>query len=190
MAAWPRVGVAVSDGKGAIFFFILTAPNESKRRGAQRGGATPRPNKNHRPPGAPQIVSARATDASGTEPSNGFRDCRNEPMNHFMFYQGKLLGLTDDGLMAYSSLVFGLFAAYQWRREARIAAWIAFRAGRDLVPRAYLQPRLDAYLARPDRRRVARQWSSSSAGCAPSPPVPPRRSRAALGDVRRSSTAI
>ena len=43
-------------------------------------------------------------------------------------FKGKLLGLTDDGLMAYSSLVFGLFAAYQWRNEARISAWIAFAA--------------------------------------------------------------
>ena len=46
--------------------------------------------------------------------------------NSHMFYEGRVLGMTDDGLMAYSSLVFGLFAAYQWRREARIAAWIAF----------------------------------------------------------------
>ena len=30
-----------------------------------------------------------------------------------VFYEGKVLGMTDDGLMAYSSLVFGLFAAYQ-----------------------------------------------------------------------------
>ena len=36
--------------------------------------------------------------------------------------------MTDDGLMAYSSLTFGLFAAYQWRRETRISAWIAFAA--------------------------------------------------------------
>ena len=43
-----------------------------------------------------------------------------------MFYEGKVLGMTDDGLMAYSSLTFGLFAAYQWRREARISAWIGF----------------------------------------------------------------
>ena len=50
-------------------------------------------------------------------------------MNHsHMFYDGKVLGMTDDGWMAYSSLVFGLFAAFQWRREARIAAWIAFAA--------------------------------------------------------------
>ena len=50
-------------------------------------------------------------------------------MNHsHMFYDGKVLGMTDDGWMAYSSLVFGLFAAYQWRREACIAAWIAFAA--------------------------------------------------------------
>ena len=45
-----------------------------------------------------------------------------------MFYEGKVLGMTDDGLMAYSSLSFGLFAAYQWRREARISAWVAFAA--------------------------------------------------------------
>ena len=48
--------------------------------------------------------------------------------NSHMFYEGKVLGMTDDGWMAYSSLVFGLFAAFQWRREARIAAWIAFAA--------------------------------------------------------------
>merc|ERR1712091_112734 len=30
--------------------------------------------------------------------------------------------------MAYSSLVFGLFAAYQWRREAQIASLIAYAA--------------------------------------------------------------
>ena len=48
-------------------------------------------------------------------------------MNHsHMFYDGKVLGMTDDGLMAYSSICFGLYAAYQWRREARISAWIAF----------------------------------------------------------------
>ena len=63
------------------------------------------------------LVSARATGTSGTED--------NLPMN-FSYNQGKLLGMTDDGLMAYSSLSFGLFAAYQWRREARISAWIAF----------------------------------------------------------------
>ena len=63
------------------------------------------------------LVSARATGASGTGD--------NLPMN-FSYNQGKLLGMTDDGLMAYSSLSFGLFAAYQWRREARISAWIAF----------------------------------------------------------------
>ena len=42
----------------------------------------------------------------------------------------QVLGLlvNDDGWMAYSSLVFGLFAAYQWRNEARISAWIAFAA--------------------------------------------------------------
>ena len=45
-----------------------------------------------------------------------------------MFYEGKVLGMTDDGLMAYSSLVFGLFAAYQWRREAQIASLIAYAA--------------------------------------------------------------
>ena len=45
-----------------------------------------------------------------------------------MFYEGKVLGMTDDGLMAYSSPSFGLFAAYQWRREARISAWIACAA--------------------------------------------------------------
>ena len=45
-----------------------------------------------------------------------------------VLYNGKVLGMTDDGLMAYSSLSFGLFAAYQWRREARISAWIAFAA--------------------------------------------------------------
>ena len=45
---------------------------------------------------------------------------------NFSYNKGKLLGMTDDGLMAYSSLSFGLFAAYQWRREARISAWIAF----------------------------------------------------------------
>ena len=50
-------------------------------------------------------------------------------MNHsHMFYDGKVLGMTDDGLMAYSSLVFGLFAAYQWRREAQIASLIAYAA--------------------------------------------------------------
>ena len=50
-------------------------------------------------------------------------------MNHsHMFYDGKVLGMTDDGWMAYSSLVFGLFAAYQWRREARIASLIAYAA--------------------------------------------------------------
>ena len=65
------------------------------------------------------LVSARATGASGTED--------NLPMN-FSYNQGKLLGLTDDGWMAYSSLSFGLFAAYQWRRETRISAWIAFAA--------------------------------------------------------------
>ena len=43
-------------------------------------------------------------------------------------FNGKVLGMTDDGLMAYSSLSFGLFAAYQWRREAHISAWIAFAA--------------------------------------------------------------
>ena len=43
-------------------------------------------------------------------------------------FNGKVLGMTDDGLMAYSSIVFGLYAAYQWRREARISAWIAFAA--------------------------------------------------------------
>ena len=47
---------------------------------------------------------------------------------NYSYNQGKLLGMTDDGLMAYSSLSFGLFAAYQWRREARISAWIAFAA--------------------------------------------------------------
>ena len=36
--------------------------------------------------------------------------------------------MTDDGLMAYSSLTFGLFAAYQWRREAQIASLIAYAA--------------------------------------------------------------
>ena len=36
--------------------------------------------------------------------------------------------MTDDGLMAYSSIVFGLYAAYQWRREARIASLIAYAA--------------------------------------------------------------
>ena len=41
-------------------------------------------------------------------------------------FKGTWCGMTDDGLMAYSSLVFGLFAAYQWRHEARISAWIAF----------------------------------------------------------------
>ena len=45
-----------------------------------------------------------------------------------VFYNGKVLGMTDDGLMAYSSICFGLFAAYQWRREAHISAWIAFAA--------------------------------------------------------------
>ena len=65
------------------------------------------------------LVSARATGASGTGD--------NLPMN-FSYNQGKLLGMTDDGLMAYSSLSFGLFAAYQWRRETRISAWIAFAA--------------------------------------------------------------
>mgnify|MGYP004128322739 CR=1 FL=1 len=65
------------------------------------------------------LVSARATGASGTGD--------NLPMN-FSYNQGKLLGMTDDGLMAYSSLTFGLFAAYQWRRETRISAWIAFAA--------------------------------------------------------------
>ena len=45
-----------------------------------------------------------------------------------MFYEGKVLGMTDDGLMAYSSLSFGLFAAYQWRREAQIASLIAYAA--------------------------------------------------------------
>ena len=43
-------------------------------------------------------------------------------------FTGKWCGMTDDGLMAYSSLSFGLFAAYQWRNEARISAWIAFAA--------------------------------------------------------------
>ena len=47
---------------------------------------------------------------------------------NFSYNQGKLLGMTDDGLMAYSSLVFGLFAAYQWRREAQIASLIAYAA--------------------------------------------------------------
>ena len=65
------------------------------------------------------LVSARATGASGTGD--------NLPMN-FSYNQGKLLGMTDDGLMAYSSLSFGLFAAYQWRREAHISAWIACAA--------------------------------------------------------------
>ena len=65
------------------------------------------------------LVSARATGASGTGD--------NLPMN-FSYNQGKLLGMTDDGLMAYSSLSFGLFAAYQWRHEARISGWIAFAA--------------------------------------------------------------
>ena len=65
------------------------------------------------------LVSARATGASGTGD--------NLPMN-FSYNQGKLLGMTDDGLMAYSSLVFGLFAAYQWRREAQIASLIAYAA--------------------------------------------------------------
>ena len=36
--------------------------------------------------------------------------------------------MTDDGLMAYSSLTFGLFAAYQWRREAQIVSLIAYAA--------------------------------------------------------------
>ena len=45
-----------------------------------------------------------------------------------VFYNGKVLGMTDDGWMAYSSLVFGLFAAYQWRREAQIASLIAYAA--------------------------------------------------------------
>ena len=45
---------------------------------------------------------------------------------NFSYNQGKLLGMTDDGLMAYSSICFGLYAAWQWRREARISAWIAF----------------------------------------------------------------
>ena len=50
-------------------------------------------------------------------------------MNHsHMFYEGKVLGMTDDGLMAYSSIVFGLYAAYQWRREAQIASLIAYAA--------------------------------------------------------------
>ena len=43
-------------------------------------------------------------------------------------FKGKWCGMTDDGLMAYSSLTFGLFAAYQWRREAHISAWIACAA--------------------------------------------------------------
>ena len=51
------------------------------------------------------------------------------PMNDsHVLYNGKVLGMTDDGLMAYSSICFGLYAAYQWRREARISAWIAFAA--------------------------------------------------------------
>ena len=45
-----------------------------------------------------------------------------------VFYKGTWCGMTDDGLMAYSSLVFGLFAAYQWRREAQIASLIAYAA--------------------------------------------------------------
>ena len=45
-----------------------------------------------------------------------------------VFYEGKVLGMTDDGWMAYSSLVFGLFAAFQWRREAQIASLIAYAA--------------------------------------------------------------
>ena len=45
-----------------------------------------------------------------------------------MLYKGTWCGMTDDGLMAYSSLVFGLFAAYQWRREAQIASLIAYAA--------------------------------------------------------------
>ena len=50
-------------------------------------------------------------------------------MNHsHMFYDGKVLGMTDDGWKAYSSLSFGLFAAYQWRREAQIASLIAYAA--------------------------------------------------------------
>ena len=50
-------------------------------------------------------------------------------MNHsHMFYEGKVLGMTDDGLMAYSSICFGLYAAYQWRREAQIASLIAYAA--------------------------------------------------------------
>ena len=43
-------------------------------------------------------------------------------------FNGKVLGMTDDGLMAYSSIVFGLYAAYQWRREAQIASLIAYAA--------------------------------------------------------------
>ena len=45
-----------------------------------------------------------------------------------VFYEGKVLGMTDDGWMAYSSLVFGLVAAFQWRREAQIASLIAYAA--------------------------------------------------------------
>ena len=47
---------------------------------------------------------------------------------NYSYNQGKLLGMTDDGLMAYSSIVFGLYAAYQWRREAQIASLIAYAA--------------------------------------------------------------
>ena len=43
-------------------------------------------------------------------------------------FNGKVLGMTGNALMAYSSICFGLYAAWQWRREARIAAWIAFAA--------------------------------------------------------------
>ena len=43
-------------------------------------------------------------------------------------FKGKWCGMTDDGVMAYSSIVFGLYAAYQWRREAQIASLIAYAA--------------------------------------------------------------
>ena len=71
---------------------------------------------------------SRAVGApSGAHQDSGTGD--DFPMNDsHMFYEGKVLGMTDDGLMAYSSLVFGVFAAYQWRREAQIASLIAYAA--------------------------------------------------------------
>ena len=82
--------------KALIFFLFPQRPIEK----ANSRGEAPQRRETHETIGL-ALVSARATGASGTED--------NLPMN-FSYNQGKLLGMTDDGLMAYSSICFGLYA--------------------------------------------------------------------------------